>query len=167
MAPASPFASVAPTEQSLIKKLCKDTRKPRLCAKIVKGDKGTLLAMNPVTKAKVSIDLATSIASRVGAYMSNQIQKNHVRLLAKSSVEGCKLNYENAVVQLNLAYINFENNPKKATLSLKKVNHKIGFCAKALKLAGSQADTLPIEETNKVIKGLVEVALPVVEKQAN
>ncbi|RDX89040.1 hypothetical protein CR513_29284, partial [Mucuna pruriens] len=164
---ATPFASIVPPQQNLVRKLCQDTRKPILCFKIVQGDSDIMSAMNPNTKAKVSIDIATSIASRVGGYMLNQLKRNHIKVLSIGSVEACRLNYENVVVELNLAYINFENNPSKAIMSLQTVDHQIGLCDNLLKFGGVQSDTFPIVQTNNVIKGLVDVAQRVADNQAH
>ncbi|KAK7315276.1 hypothetical protein VNO77_33818 [Canavalia gladiata] len=161
---ATPVASAAPPKHALVKKLCHETRKPRLCAKIVQGDKETLKTMNPITMAKASIDLATTMASRVGAHMSNQLKTNQVKEVSRGFVEACSLSYENAVEELNLAYINFENNPEKAISSLNKVDQKIVFCADSLKLT-SQKEVSSIVETNKVILGLVQVAENVSKSQ--
>ncbi|KAK7315283.1 hypothetical protein VNO77_33823 [Canavalia gladiata] len=164
---ATPLASDVPTQQDLVKKLCQETRKSKLCTKIVQGDKETLRRMNPIIVAKVSIDLATTMASNVGAYMSNELKKNHVNVVSRGCVEECKLGYESVVEELNIAYLNFENKPQKAILSLNTVDKKVELCANSLKLASSQGELSTIVETNKVILGLVQLAQNVSKSPAH
>lgn len=161
---AAPFPSAVPTEQALIQQLCQDTRKAKLCRKIVQGDR---VALEPVTEAKIAIDIATSMASRVGAYMSNQLKTNRVKVLSRGFVDVCKLNYENAIVDLNLSYINFEANTMKAIESLKQAEIKVGSCINSLKLGGKNAEIPPVHEANKVIQSLIKAAQSVAKKQAH
>ncbi|OIV98884.1 hypothetical protein TanjilG_20911 [Lupinus angustifolius] len=160
----APFPSAVPTEQALIQQLCKDTRKPKLCRQIVQGDN---VALEPVTEAKIAIDIAISMASRASVYLSKQLKTNRVKLVTRGPLEVCKLNYENAVADLNLSYINFEANTKKASQSLKQAEVKVGSCVDALKLGGKDAEIPPVLEANKVIKSLIKAAQSGAKKQAH
>ncbi|OIW07840.1 hypothetical protein TanjilG_32700 [Lupinus angustifolius] len=165
IAPASaPFPSAIQTEQALIQQLCQDTRKSKLCRKIVQGER---VALEPVAEAKIAIDIATSMASRVGAYMSTQLKTNRVKILSRGFVKVCKFNYDNAIVDLNLSYINFESNTKKAIESLKQAEIKIGFCVNSLKSASKNAEIPPVHEANKVIQSLIKAAESVAKKQTH
>ncbi|CAL0328564.1 unnamed protein product [Lupinus luteus] len=160
----APFPSVVPSEQALIQQLCKDTRKPKLCRKIVQGDD---VALEPVAEAKIAIDIAISMASRASVYLSKQLKTNRVKDLTRGPLEVCKLNYENAVADLNLSYINFETNTKKAIESLKQAEVKVGSCVNALKLGGKDAEIPPVLEANKVIQSLIKAAKSGAKKQAH
>ncbi|CAL0303008.1 unnamed protein product [Lupinus luteus] len=142
----------------------KDTRKSKLCRKIVQGER---VALEPVAEAKIAIDIATSMASRVGAYMSHQLKTNRVKVLSKGFVKVCKFNYDNAIVDLNLSYINFESNTKKAIESLKQAEIKVGLCVNSLKLGGKNAQVPPVHEANKVIQSLIKAAESVAKKQTH
>ncbi|KAK7277408.1 hypothetical protein RIF29_18560 [Crotalaria pallida] len=158
------FPSPVPTvEHALIQQLCQDTRRPKLCRKIVRGKD---VNVSPVVEAKVGIDIATSMASRVGAYISNQLKTNRVKaLLTRGSVEVCKLNYDNAIADLNLSYNNFDNNPKVAVESLNRAVIKVGLCRKSLNLGGKHAEIPPVHEANKVIQTLIHAAQSVLTKE--
>ncbi|CAL0328565.1 unnamed protein product [Lupinus luteus] len=65
--PASaPFPITVPSEYDMAKKLCQDTRKPEMCQKLMEGGE----KIDPVTEAKLTIELTSSMALRASAYMS-------------------------------------------------------------------------------------------------
>ncbi|XP_019450468.1 PREDICTED: uncharacterized protein LOC109352736 isoform X2 [Lupinus angustifolius] len=167
IAPATatvPFPSAIPIEQALIQQLCHDTRKFKLCRKIVQGDR---VALESVAEAKIAIDIATSMASRVGAYMSTQLKTNRVKVLSRGFVKVCKFNYDNAIVDLNLSYINFESNTKKAIESLKQAEIKVGYCVNSLKSGSKNSEIPPVHKANKVIQSLIKAAESVAKKQTH
>ena len=158
----APFPSADPSAQVLAQQLCQDTRKAKLCRKVVQGGK-----VDPVTEAKIIIDISSSMASRVGAFMSGQLKANRVKAFKKGVVEACNLNYENAVVALKLSYINFETNTNKAIESLKEAENKIGLCSKSLKMEVKGANIPPVHKASLAIKNMIHRAQSIAKEQAH
>ncbi|KAE9621076.1 hypothetical protein Lal_00019339 [Lupinus albus] len=155
--PASaPFPSIVPSEYVMAKQLCQDTKQPELCHKIIQGGK-----IDPVTQAKVTIEIASSMASRAGAYMSKISSRKD---LASGALNSCKLNYEKAVIALNLSYINFQSNPKNAIQSLRKADYHVRSCTASL---GNRNDIPPVLKANKQMQGMIKAARSVAKKQAH
>ncbi|CAL0328566.1 unnamed protein product [Lupinus luteus] len=155
--PASaPFPIIVPSEYLLAKQLCQDTRKPELCHKIIQGGK-----VDPVTEAKVTIEVASSMALRASAYMSKISTR---RGLASGALNSCMLNYEKAIISLNLSYTNFETNPKNANQSLRKANYHIGSCSASL---GNKNDIPPVLKANKQMQVMIKAARSVAKKQSH
>ncbi|CAL0328569.1 unnamed protein product [Lupinus luteus] len=155
--PASaPFPIIVPSEYVMAKQLCQDTRKPELCHKIIQGGK-----VNPATKAKVTIEVASSMALRVSAYMSKISTRKD---LASGALNSCMLSYEKAIIALNLSYKNFETNPKNANQSLRKAEYHVRSCSASL---GNKNDIPPVLNANKQMQGMIKAARSVAKKQSH
>ncbi|XP_019465039.1 PREDICTED: uncharacterized protein LOC109363281 isoform X1 [Lupinus angustifolius] len=151
------FPIIVPSEYVMAKQLCQDSRQPELCRKIIQGGK-----IDPVTEAKITIEIASSMALRASAYMSKISTRKD---LASGALNSCMLSYEKAIIALNLSYINFETNPKNAIQSLGKADYHVGFCTASL---GQENDIPPVLKANKSMQGMIKAATSVVaEKQAH
>ncbi|CAL0328574.1 unnamed protein product [Lupinus luteus] len=152
--PASaPFPITVPSEYLMAKQLCQDSRQPELCRKIIQGGK-----IDPVTEAKITIEIASSMALRASAYISKISSRKD---LASDALNSCMLSYEKAIIALNLSYINFETNPKNAIQSLGKADYHVGFCTDSL---GHKNDIPPVLKANKSMQGMIKAATSVAEK---
>ncbi|KAE9621075.1 hypothetical protein Lal_00019070 [Lupinus albus] len=155
--PASaPFPIIVPSEYIMAKQLCQDTRQPELCHKIIQGGK-----IDPVTEAKVTIEIASSMALRASAYMSKISNRKDI---ASGALNSCMLSYEKAIIALNLSYINFQTNPKNAIQSLRKADYHVGFCTDSL---GHKNDIPPVLKANKAMQGMIKAASFVAKEQAH
>ncbi|XP_019465213.1 PREDICTED: uncharacterized protein LOC109363412 [Lupinus angustifolius] len=155
--PASaPFPITVPSEYVMAKQLCQDTRKPELCNKVILGGK-----IDPVTEAKLTIELTSSLALRASAYMSKISTRKD---LASGTLNSCMLSYQKAITALNLSYINIQSNPNNAIQSLRKADYHVGFCTASL---GQKNDIPPVLKANKAMQGMIQAIRSVAKKQAN
>ncbi|KAE9621077.1 hypothetical protein Lal_00019470 [Lupinus albus] len=155
--PASaPFPIIVPSEYVMAKQLCQDTKQPELCHKIILGDK-----IDPVTEAKLTIQIASSMAFRASAYMSKISTRKDV---ASGALNSCLLSYKKAISALNLSYNNFQTNPNNAIQSLRKADYHVGFCTASL---GPKDEIPPVLKANKAMQGMIQAIRSVAMRQLN